>query len=178
MTARTNSSLRSGKPRLNGASELFPDVPTKRSSSHPDLPSRRGKRGTPKPVLDEVRPVKRQKVEDPPPARVKSVLRSRQPKSVAEIERHDRVSPPVIQPPRATRSADPSSNNNREKHVKIYGEPTEQNEKIEFAPEIYHIDKRTLRSQDGGSRFRSELSQYFPNYDQLMSFEPVEKGMF
>jgi len=38
------------------------------------------------------------------------------------------------------------------------------------------VDKRTLRSQDGGSRSKSELSLYFPNYDELISNEPKESG--
>ncbi|KAL4989835.1 something about silencing, SAS, complex subunit 4-domain-containing protein [Aspergillus falconensis] len=32
--------------------------------------------------------------------------------------------------------------------------------------------RRSLRSQDGSSRARSELALYFPNYDQIMSLEP------
>ena len=38
------------------------------------------------------------------------------------------------------------------------------------------VDKRTLRSQDGGSRSKSELSLYFPNYEELISNEPKESG--
>ncbi len=39
------------------------------------------------------------------------------------------------------------------------------------------VDKRSLRSQDGGSRSKSELALYFPNYDELVSIEPKESGM-
>lgn len=38
------------------------------------------------------------------------------------------------------------------------------------------VDKRTLRSHDGGSRSKSELSLYFPNYEELISNEPKESG--
>ena len=38
------------------------------------------------------------------------------------------------------------------------------------------VDKRSLRSQDGGSRSKSELALYFPNYDELVSIEPKEPG--
>ncbi|MCJ1380832.1 hypothetical protein MMC17_003941 [Xylographa soralifera] len=34
------------------------------------------------------------------------------------------------------------------------------------------VDKRTLRSHDGGSRSKSELSLYFHNYEDLISNEP------
>ena len=37
-------------------------------------------------------------------------------------------------------------------------------------------DKRALRSQNGGSRTKSELSLYFPNYEELISDEPKEIG--
>lgn len=37
-------------------------------------------------------------------------------------------------------------------------------------------EKRKLRSQDGGSRSKSELSLYFPNYEDLVSVEPKETG--
>ncbi|KAA6415294.1 MAG: hypothetical protein FRX48_00009 [Lasallia pustulata] len=35
-------------------------------------------------------------------------------------------------------------------------------------------EKRKLRSQDGGSRSKSELSLYFPNYEELVNIEPKE----
>ena len=37
-------------------------------------------------------------------------------------------------------------------------------------------EKRTLRSHDGGSRSKSELAQYFPNFDEIVSNEPKEVG--
>lgn len=37
-------------------------------------------------------------------------------------------------------------------------------------------DKRSLRSQAGGSRSKSELALYFTNYDELVSIEPKEPG--
>ncbi|ERF70250.1 hypothetical protein EPUS_00438 [Endocarpon pusillum Z07020] len=48
-------------------------------------------------------------------------------------------------------------------------------------PEQQHTsqsnDKRTLRSQDGGSRSKSELSLYFTNYDQMLSLEHAEPDL-
>ena len=38
------------------------------------------------------------------------------------------------------------------------------------------VDKRSLRSHDGGSRCKSELALYFPNYDELVSIEPKKPG--
>ena len=42
---------------------------------------------------------------------------------------------------------------------------------------IKQIEKRTLRSQDGGSRSKSELALYFANYDDIVSNEPRDPGM-
>ncbi|PLB50691.1 hypothetical protein P170DRAFT_355451 [Aspergillus steynii IBT 23096] len=39
-------------------------------------------------------------------------------------------------------------------------------------PQQQQQQRRSLRSHDGGSRARSELALYFPNYEQLLSFEP------
>ncbi|MCJ1477562.1 hypothetical protein MMC13_006234 [Lambiella insularis] len=39
---------------------------------------------------------------------------------------------------------------------------------------VKKVDKRTLRSQDGGSRSKSELSLYFHNYEELISDQPKE----
>ncbi|PWY71061.1 hypothetical protein BO94DRAFT_526331 [Aspergillus sclerotioniger CBS 115572] len=38
-------------------------------------------------------------------------------------------------------------------------------------PSTSREQRRSLRSHDGGSRARSELAQYFPNYEELISFE-------
>lgn len=39
------------------------------------------------------------------------------------------------------------------------------------------VEKRSLRSHDGGSRsFRSELASYFNNFDQMISLEPPKPG--
>ena len=41
---------------------------------------------------------------------------------------------------------------------------------------VAETERRSLRSKDGGSRSRSELAQYFPNYEQMLSLEPAEPG--
>lgn len=49
----------------------------------------------------------------------------------------------------------------------IVKEPTEA---------VKQDDKRTLRSQDGASRSKSELASYFSNYDEIMFKEPKDPG--
>ncbi len=47
----------------------------------------------------------------------------------------------------------------------------------EPAHNVHQVDKRSLRSHDGGSRSKSELAQYFPNYEEIISVELKEPGM-
>ena len=37
-----------------------------------------------------------------------------------------------------------------------------------------HEDKRKLRSEHGSTRSKTELAQYFPNFDDLLSLEPID----
>ncbi|KAI9767178.1 MAG: hypothetical protein M1835_007075 [Candelina submexicana] len=46
--------------------------------------------------------------------------------------------------------------------------PPDKGEKTEKS------DKRTLRSQNGGSRSKSELALYFPNYEEMISNKPKQ----
>ena len=38
-------------------------------------------------------------------------------------------------------------------------------------------DRRKLRSEHGGSRSKTELAQYFPNFEDMLSLEPPDPGM-
>ena len=38
-------------------------------------------------------------------------------------------------------------------------------------------ERRSLRSHDTGTKLRSELASYFPNYENLISLEPQERGI-
>lgn len=44
------------------------------------------------------------------------------------------------------------------------------------APQPAVPERRSLRSHDGGSRTKSELALYFPNYEQMISLEPPKPG--
>ncbi|GAB1194463.1 hypothetical protein APSETT444_003708 [Aspergillus pseudonomiae] len=48
--------------------------------------------------------------------------------------------------------------------------PSQQPTSAQTTPAVR--ERRSLRSHDGGSRARSELALYFPNYEQLLSLEP------
>lgn len=39
-----------------------------------------------------------------------------------------------------------------------------------------HDERRKLRSEDGGSRAKTELAQYFPDFEEMLSLKPVDPG--
>ncbi|KAF2234948.1 hypothetical protein EV356DRAFT_514593 [Viridothelium virens] len=41
-----------------------------------------------------------------------------------------------------------------------------------------NVDKRSLRSHDGGCRLKSELSIYFPGYDEIITDAPIEDDIY
>jgi hypothetical protein len=55
------------------------------------------------------------------------------------------------------------------------GPSTEEKHQRQRRP-FHFNDQRTLRSQDGGSRSKSELSLYFTHYEQMLSLEPAKPG--
>lgn len=171
---RSTMSLRSGASRTNGVTKGPAMVPAGRDH---DPHRSSGKHATTK-SMDEARPSKRQRTEDTPQPSLKTVLRSRQPKAIHDNLPTARVSPPVIHSEPATR---PTRNlsKHHEKPIKISEDPVERRETPDFRLQI-HIpaEKRSLRSQDGGSRQKGELSQFFQNYDQMISLEPAKDGKF
>ncbi|KAI9860715.1 MAG: hypothetical protein M1824_003006 [Vezdaea acicularis] len=69
-------------------------------------------------------------------------------------------SEPALRPTKRARVHAPAANGIIEKEEKTSSETAN--------------DKRKLRSQDGGSRFKSDLSLYFPAYEEMISNEPKE----
>jgi hypothetical protein len=66
----------------------------------------------------------------------------------------------------AERPAEPSSDST--------ATPSQQPAPAQITPATR--ERRSLRSHDGGSRAKSELALYFPNYEQLLSLEPPKTG--
>ena len=119
--------------------------------------------------------VKRLKLGLPDPTRSKDSSRVRAPKSlpirdrsatqdaVTEVARSRKPDPPQ-RINGTTTTQNPQSFNNNNSLTVDSTDVSSQN------------DKRSLRSHDGGSRSKSELALYFPNYDELVSIEPKEPG--
>jgi hypothetical protein len=46
------------------------------------------------------------------------------------------------------------------------------------ADETNNDERRKLRSEHGGSRSKTELAQYFPNFEEMLSLEPSDPSVY
>ncbi|KAI9880150.1 MAG: hypothetical protein M1830_005179 [Pleopsidium flavum] len=171
MAAPSRPSLRSSTRRSVGLAESPP------TATHQNTPNiRRAKRARrPSSLDDEGQATKKQRIRLDVTARPKITASSRNVQNLA---------PPANKPSQdvatvasqitngVLRIPTDSITNASVQHVLV--KSTTITSKSNATVCVQQIDKRTLRSQDGGSRFKSELSLYFPNYDQIISDEPKE----
>jgi Something about silencing, SAS, complex subunit 4 len=83
----------------------------------------------------------------------------------------------VLSPVAVVRKSAPASLSKRNKTVIIADDATTNTTKTKTDGQK-RPEKRSLRSHDGGSRSKSELAAYFPNYEQIISLEPVKSEEF
>ncbi|KAI9758014.1 MAG: hypothetical protein M4579_003250 [Chaenotheca gracillima] len=77
-------------------------------------------------------------------------------------------------------NAEPNSVEVRRRTRRVRADPAgstgSQESSVRSAPLVSeNTAKRKLRSQDGGSRFKSDLALFFPAYDEMISNEPKEQ---
>ena len=131
---------------------------------------------------DSLEHAKRRKRDRPPPKQLRIPLRSREPDIAlpkAEVPR------PVTVSLRKSRRQLPSihtslTNGNEGTHEEPNGDHDDRKEPdaVSHTRKLAKPEKRSLRSHDGGSRSRTELSTYFHNYEQMISLEPAAPGTF
>ena len=129
---------------------------------------------------------KRQKFENQHKPRQKLVVGNHVPQKIASDVGLRRVvtGDRSLDLPKATSAVQPPSNgtiiaNNISRIESVNGElhlSTRNETNGAKVKGVSDADKRTLRSQDGGSRSKSELSLYFPNYEEFINNEPKEVG--
>lgn len=121
---------------------------------------------------------KKQKIHPQAPSRPKSYVRTYSRKSnptIREITVQDAVT--QVNCPRDRSSVQQNVDRESTPIGEIQKPITQVNDAIKKPLEaIKQEEKRTLRSQDGGSRSKSELASYFPNYDDIVSDKPKEPG--
>lgn len=176
MAARSRPSLRSSSRRINiaGLDELpatdiqhNPSPATKGGKHTRDLSS----------ASHHKQPLKKQRLHQDAFLHSKAIAQSRRGKdflvlrsvtknSVTQIEslqQPDRVRPPVNEAKSANLSNDST--------------PKEDCIAVGNLVPTGGLEKRNLRSHDGGSRSKSELALYFQNYDELVSIEVKDPGL-
>ncbi len=185
MAASTRLLLRSSARNKNTSLE---EVPPTDIQQNPLPNTRRGKRGRDSsPGSASNASVKKQKAkerDDTLPKAVRSEVQKSLPirdrsstDAVTQVGRSRRSEPPVQEQQQhqpvngsitAAQNAQSFANN---KKFSINTNGTTNTNGNGAQPE-----KRSLRSQAGGSRSKSELALYFTNYDELVSIEPKEPG--
>lgn len=128
-------------------------------------------------ISDQEQVRKKQRTDDlKHPPQLKIPLRSR-PNQHNQAAVNHNSSVPSLPSTRATRTSHPNPSESK-LHVHIN---EEQQGRVLHADVLRQKqsqhDKRTLRSQDGGSRTKSELAMYFQNYEQMISLEPTPPGL-
>lgn len=176
MAAPSRPSLRSSTRRTIGLAESPPTAIRRNTANPPSIT--RAKRARRSSLIDNDRqPTKRQKIRLEVTARPKIAARSRDAKNLTPSA--NKPPPEVVTvASQLTNGISQTStndlNNTLVRNITIASSTTVS--KSDATVSIQQLDKRSLRSQDGGSRFKSELSLYFPNYDEIISDEPKEPG--
>jgi hypothetical protein len=167
MVVRSEQSLR----RSSRRSEQAPGTTPVKQGQHPPSSATlnpRAKRARISSLTESGSLAKRQKTEEQDiPSRYKIPLRSRQPRQplssvllqngteLVSAGRNQKIS-----------NGDSSQQQSQER----------TNEQSNPDKVLQLIEKRSLRSHDGGSRSKSELSHYFTNYEQMISLETPKPG--
>jgi hypothetical protein len=148
---RHPKTLRSGKTRTD------PDLPIA-------LPLH-AKRHRASSIQERDQEHKRRKVANnlPPPLRIP--LRERAP-----------VLPPpsgIATPPKSLDSPTPKPQYDQ---IRIIEEKARDSIRNPSSQTTTHDDRRKLRSEHGGSRSKTELAQYFPLFEEMLSLDPPDPG--
>ena len=176
MAALSRPSLRSSSRRVHVAG--LDELPATDIQHNPSLATQRGKHTRDFSSADHHnQPLKKQRLHPDPFLHCKAiaqshrgqdslVLRSVTKNPATQIEslrQPDRVRPPV----------------NGAISTKLSNWSTPEDDRTASAKVVSpgRIEKRNLRSHDGGSRSKSELALYFPNYDDLVSTEAKDPGL-
>jgi hypothetical protein len=89
----------------------------------------------------------------------------------------DDTKPPVSPAPRTTRRSDHRVEGKAQGALDASATPAPADHKdAGDEPEDKRSGRRSLRSTDTGSRCKSELAQYFHNYEQIISLDEPESG--
>ena len=179
MAAPSRPSLRSSARRIAS----LEDVPPTDAQHNPQPKARRGKRPRDSsPGSQSNVSIKKQKITPPKQSdRSTDVAKRKALNSLPlrdKADTKDAVTSRQSHPPQTQVNGTKSSTTTTSTSTLPDGHPTIKLQKftVNTTAGANQADKRSLRSHDGGSRSKSELALYFPNYDELVSIEPKEPG--
>jgi hypothetical protein len=117
--------------------------------------------------LDQVH--KRRKITNKLPLPLQIPLRGRGPVVVPPESGPGAVTPP--------RSLDSPTLKPQYDQIRIIEEKARASITEAGSARISYDERRKLRSEHGGSRSKTELAQYFPSFEEMLSLEPPDQGM-
>ena len=177
MAAFPRLPVRSSSRRSASLDELPPTVVQQNPSDN----TRLGKRLRDPPVqANESRSIKKQKLHSQEPAPPRATPRSNDAKpSTASGTVAARDAETQVEQPPSLDAVQLKGNHGSTATINDIESARQDVERANSPAEAAkQSEKRTLRSQAGGSRSKSELSWYFPNYEELVNDEPREPGIY
>lgn len=169
MAALSRPSLRSSSRRLLPATDLQHNQSpaTKRGDHTRDLSS----------ADHHNQPLKKQRLHSDAFLHTKAIAQSRRGKELLVLRNVTKNSVTQIESLRQPDHVRPRFNG--AKSATLNSDPTPEDDctAVKNVVPIGRLEKRNLRSHDGGSRSKSELALYFPNYDELVSIETKDPGL-
>ena len=154
------SSLRR-HPKALRSGNIRPDV---------DEPlSLRAKRLRAASLHDREKAHKRRKVNDSLPPPLQIPLRGRTQPSAQQPE----SGPGAVTPPKSLDSPTPKPQYDQ---IRFIEEQARASIRDARSQTTSYEDRRKLRSEHGGSRSKTELSQYFPSFEEMLSLDPPDPG--
>lgn len=171
MAALSRPSLRSSS-RRNTAVDSLADIDLHRNANPPTVrPAKRVRDASS--VDNNPKSLKKHK------ANASAPISSNPTVQPCKEESSPRPSPLACDDPLAnSRHAQPSSEDSISASARSRFSKKRYNHVVDGPEAGITVDKRSLRSHDGGARLKSELSSYFANYDELLSTEAKEHGRF
>ncbi|KAI9784805.1 MAG: hypothetical protein M1839_001535 [Geoglossum umbratile] len=180
MAASSRPSVRSSR-RVAGLHPSIDAPATGTIKNSRNRPKRRAKRpDTPQKTDGEYPPSKKLKIEVQIEARPQPSSRSlKVAKDTAAALQTNKPLKNIVTPPD---SAVSRTTNDDDDHAQLSVKRKQRNgvsgtnkvAKTIALEQMCPVDKRMLRSQDGGARFKSDLSLYFPGYEEIIGNEPKE----
>lgn len=177
MAALSRPSLRSSSRRINIAG--LDELPATDIQHNPSPATKRGKHNRDLSSADHhTQPLKKQRLHPDAFLHSKAIAQNRRGKDFLVLRGVTRNPVAQVESLRQPDHVRPPFNGAKAADLNNDQTPKDDCIAVGNAVPTGRLEKRNLRSHDGGSRSKSELALYFSNYDELVSTETKDPGLF